>query len=77
MKRFKVEIDTVNAAFGEDLDDAGRELARILRRLADEVEDGTAWDGPGTLRDVNGNSVGNIWYDTLLHGDPYRTGRRR
>lgn len=48
----KVQMD--NAAFE---DSPSRELARILRRLADQVEAGTK---EVNLRDVNGNAVGTF-----------------
>lgn len=53
---FKLTIKTDNAAFK---DAAGIEVARILRELADKVED---WPGKNKftigLRDGNGNKVG-------------------
>jgi hypothetical protein len=54
MSGFAMSIDTANAAFE---DDNPGELVRILREVADLVEAGS--DG-GTLRDINGNSVG-VW----------------
>lgn len=63
---FRVEISTENAAFhNNNRDDRGTyepgpELARILRRIADSVEDG--WHLQGQCRDVNGNRVGH-WAD--------------
>lgn len=66
--RFRIEIETGNAAFNEDggeLSEAaeGRETARILRELADCVENG--WRLPErVLWDVNGNRVGKaVRYD--------------
>ena len=50
-----ISIQCENAAFEEP--DSGRELARILRQLAEQFEDGQV---PGTLRDVNGNTVGEV-----------------
>lgn len=49
-----VEIATDNAAFDPE---PGYELARILRDLADNLEQGSAPD-TFVLRDVNGNKVG-------------------
>lgn len=50
-----ISINMDNAAFTED---GGRpELARILRKLADDVENGKA---PVPLRDANGNTVGSM-----------------
>lgn len=53
---FKLEIETGNAAF----DDAPLlEVARILRKLADEAEQSDGADhGGGVIRDANGNRVG-------------------
>ena len=61
MAHFQLHVDTDNAAFGETLSDVAAELARILRRLASEIDaDGL----PGTddverIRDRNGNTVGH------------------
>lgn len=58
MGTFRVEIETDSAAFDDD--GAGHEVARILRKLACDVESGgTTWfGGETTLRDANGNRVG-------------------
>ena len=50
-----VKLNTENDAFGDG--NGGAEIARILRRLADAIEDGSS--GPGTLNDANGNRVGS------------------
>ena len=60
---YQVRIETGNAAFHNDLTgepDPGPELARILRSLADRVEDMHPGDlgEPIRLRDINGNKVG-------------------
>lgn len=58
MSKFEVALSTNNAAFADD--DLGYELARILRELADRIEDGGI-AGAGSvirLRDINGNRVG-------------------
>ncbi|USN14348.1 hypothetical protein KABACHOK_05350 [Brevundimonas phage vB_BpoS-Kabachok] len=52
---FKLEIETGNAAFDDG--DKAYEIARILRALADRVENG---DEAGSVRDVNGNKVGSF-----------------
>jgi len=53
---FKLELATDNAAFDNH---AGREVARILRKLAAEVEHGLFAGRDNTkLRDINGNTVG-------------------
>ena len=54
---FKLEIETGNAAFF-DMDgnpDAGAEIARILRRVAEAMENGSRGM---QLHDANGNHVG-------------------
>lgn len=53
--RFELHIGTDNAAFE---DGPGPEIARILRELADLVEDDLPPDHVVRLRDVNGNRVG-------------------
>lgn len=54
---FRIEIETDNDAFADGK--AGAELARILRKLADELET-TEQIETGLTCDVNGNTVG--WY---------------
>ncbi len=56
MPKFTVSVDTGSAAFADNL---GAELGTMLRRLADEVDDGhrNTYAG-GPLRDSNGNKVG-------------------
>jgi hypothetical protein len=56
---FTMTISMGNAAFADG--EAGRELARILRKLADQIENTSALGGEtesGTLFDVNGNLIG-------------------
>lgn len=58
---FHIEIDTANAAFGYDRD---QELARILRKLAGQLEDGGYFTASsGALSDFNGNRVGTAWIE--------------
>ena len=60
---FKLKISTDNAAFE---DDAGHEIARILRELADKMSASgfrvdtfeNDYNERGNLRDINGNTVG-------------------
>lgn len=52
---FTLTILTDNAAFADGPD----EVARLLRETADRV---AAGDGEGSLRDVNGNTVGEWTY---------------
>lgn len=56
-----IRIDCDNAAFGEDEAEKsqGLEVARILNKLADEIESGGLSDG-FNLRDINGNTVGSM-----------------
>lgn len=51
---FKLEIETGNAAFDRGPD---REVAAMLRRLADRLESG---ETSGGLMDSNGNRVGSF-----------------
>lgn len=55
MSYFTLKFDTDNAAF----EDTGlaHESARILRDVADRIENGAAI---GTVRDVNGNTIGRF-----------------
>lgn len=52
---FQLEIETDNAAFR---DDSG-ELPRLLRTVADLVNDGHA---EGAIIDTNGLRVGTFWF---------------
>lgn len=54
-----ITIKTDNAAFDNTDDPCTRqnEIARILRELADEFENGGE---PSALRDINGNTVGRV-----------------
>jgi hypothetical protein len=53
MSTFRLQIKCDNEAFS---DDPGAELARLLREVANEIEEG--YQGGG-LNDVNGNRVGS------------------
>jgi len=55
---FKIEFETDNAAFQDG--DGPAEVARILQILAVKVEDGQT---SGTVRDINGNTVGSWSYE--------------
>ena len=52
-----ITVNMENAAFEEN--EAGTELARILRGLADDLEGHHQLEGV-TLRDFNGNRVGAL-----------------
>lgn len=55
----KLTLEMENAAFADGM--AGQEVARILRQLADKIQD---WPGANAfnlgLRDINGNKVGKF-----------------
>jgi len=53
---YQITINTENAAFNEAGDNGAFETARILRRLADDVESMGLCEY--NLRDGNGNKVG-------------------
>ena len=59
-----ITIKTDNAAFSNDDGDGkaeGQEVARILRHLADKVEDATVMTGYSQpCIDANGNTVGKF-----------------
>lgn len=57
---FDLYINTGNAAFGDEAE-AGFEVARILRELADRIENGI--EDETSLFDVNGNCVGRATFD--------------
>lgn len=55
MPTFVININMTNAAFEHE----GSEVARILRRIADDIEDKpTLPEDARPLRDINGNLVG-------------------
>lgn len=59
---FKLKLKTANAAF--EGDNAGPEIARILRDLAASVlAADLSVDAGWKLRDINGNTVGEAYFD--------------
>ena len=64
---FKLTIRTDNAAFENG---AATETARILRKIAKQIEDGEL---EGNARDFNGNTVGSY----VLNGSRSRDGQDR
>lgn len=61
MTTFCIEIAIDNDAF-QPL--AGPEIARILRKYADQIDDfGSAAISSQPLRDINGNSVGFVFIE--------------
>lgn len=55
---FQLNIDTDNAAFGDSQNERDVETARILRWVADRVEEGRDFSYFQMLFDINGNDVG-------------------
>jgi len=55
--RVRIEIRCDNEAFEPY---AGTEVARILRQIADEMQDDILPDTEQRLRDINGNTVGTL-----------------
>ncbi len=56
MAQFKLTVDLDNAVFSDQYD--GIELSRILRMVADKIEDnGIPWMYQN-IKDINGNIVG-------------------
>jgi hypothetical protein len=62
--KYKIEIVTEGAAFGETREEAGAELGRILSVIAGKLSDGSYVGERRTITfpvlDVNGNRVGGI-----------------
>lgn len=57
----KITIEMDNAAFDEESNGQGRELARILRELADTVDESILEvDDAWSAIDRNGNRVGSL-----------------
>ena len=52
----KIEFDTDNAAFTEDGWSGAAECARILRKIADQLDAGRIH---APIMDVNGNKIGS------------------
>jgi len=64
---FTLEIETSNAAFGDDdRQEKLAEIARIIRLLADRLDNG---QDEGKVHDINGNRVGTF---ELTDEKPYR-----
>ena len=65
MSIIHIEIGTNNAAFHDDEGDhaPASELARILRKLADDIDSGEVdpIEEPRALIDINGKRVGAIF----------------
>jgi len=52
---FELNFNTDNAAFSDG--NKPYEIARILREIADKIEDGQT---EGNIRDINGNTTGTF-----------------
>lgn len=50
---FTIKFDTSNTTFSGDVTG---EMARVLRRMAYQIE--STWDDHGLVQDVNGNTIG-------------------
>jgi len=60
MTTFEMKLKSDNAAFF-NYGDAASEITRLLRRVADRIENpGHEY---GSLNDINGNVVGDWWFD--------------
>lgn len=68
-KNFKLIIESLdNDAFQDG--NQGYEVARILRKFADQIEEyGVESVNGSPVRDINGNSVGVCLSDTTLEFD--------
>jgi len=61
MESVKIYIETENAAFQPE---PRREVARILRKAASDIESGKK----ASIMDINGNKVGSIEVREEVHG---------
>lgn len=61
---FKLSINCSNAAFCDDenptIQSAAPEIARILRDVADRLEQGERYNTHKNIKDINGNIVGTF-----------------
>ena len=62
MTTLKISINTDNAAFEHE--NLGSEISRILKSYANAIESvidpDTSWELETRLRDINGNTVGQV-----------------
>ena len=62
MTTLKISINTDNAAFENE--NLGSEISRILKSYANAIESvidpDTSWELESRLRDINGNTVGQV-----------------
>lgn len=57
-----INIETDNAAFGEDNRDVAIEVAKILESIVERILDNECIEDM-KLRDSNGNTVGSLYID--------------
>lgn len=57
--QYDLEIESGNAAFGDNEAEARAEVVRLLRLAADKLEQGTTYT---VLYDYNGNRVGDAGF---------------
>lgn len=62
--KLQIELSTDNAAFNPNV---GLEVSRILSNYANSIKDvldngSNTWELETTLKDLNGNRVGNVVY---------------
>lgn len=62
---FAVTLKTSSEAFDEQEGNPGKEIARILRKIADRVEDGVAENDYASALDLSGNTVGSWCYSPM------------
>mgnify|MGYP003142098948 FL=1 len=62
MTTLKISINTDNSAFADE--NLGSEISRILKSYANAIESiidpDTSWELETRLRDINGNTVGQV-----------------
>ena len=54
-----IKINTDNAAFDDEAGGA-KEVAHILRKVAQTLDSAYLFNGIGTIRDTNGNTCGKV-----------------
>lgn len=63
MSQIRISIRTSNDAFHEaEPDNPGPEAARVLREIAQQIEDHLPLGKTITIMDVNGNRIGQFTY---------------
>jgi len=66
MANLNISINLDNAAFADE--NLGSEVSRILKTYANAIEEvidpDTSWEMETKLRDINGNTVGQVRFTT-------------